>query len=253
MSLYACSDIHGQYDLFIRLLDKINFSDEDTLYILGDMVDRGPKSIEMIDCVMSRDNIVCLLGNHELMIHDHYRGGWEANDCWLLSCNGGKVTKKAFSKLPEVRREAVLDWIDSLYLQVKVETGGTSFLLSHSAYLKDRADVKWQEVDYRTAFNAVWDSPWREWEYFPIERYAEDGATHVIGHVPVQRMRAWYEGSGAPGPHPLFDEENRVINIDMGCASVEAPDPFPYAGICCLDLTKWAAGDKDDAFIYVVA
>jgi len=251
MSIYACSDIHGQYDLFSRLLDKIGFSDEDTLYILGDMADRGPRSIEMIDCAMSRENIVCLLGNHELMIHDHYRPGLKANDCWLLSCNGGEVTKKAFSKLPKARREAVLDWIDSLYLQVKVEVGETTFLLSHSAYLKDRGDVRWRDVDYDTAFEAVWSSPWRVWEYFPIERYGEDGAVHVIGHVPVQRMKAWYEGAAAGSPHPLIDEENRVINIDLGCASIESAEPYPCAGICCLDLTKWAEGERAGAFIYV--
>lgn len=38
---YAMSDLHGRYDLYIKMLEKINFSEGDTLYILGDFVDRG--------------------------------------------------------------------------------------------------------------------------------------------------------------------------------------------------------------------
>ena len=40
------SDIHGQFDALMKMLEKIQFSDEDELYILGDVIDRGPKSME---------------------------------------------------------------------------------------------------------------------------------------------------------------------------------------------------------------
>ena len=39
--IYAMSDLHGCYNLYVKMLEKINFSDEDTLYLLGDYVDRG--------------------------------------------------------------------------------------------------------------------------------------------------------------------------------------------------------------------
>lgn len=39
---YVVSDIHGYYDRYLKLLEVINFTDDDTLYILGDIVDRGP-------------------------------------------------------------------------------------------------------------------------------------------------------------------------------------------------------------------
>ena len=42
MAHYVVSDIHGEDDRFHAMLQKINFSKEDTLYILGDVVDRGP-------------------------------------------------------------------------------------------------------------------------------------------------------------------------------------------------------------------
>lgn len=48
MATYVISDIHGQYNMFIELLDKINLKDTDTLYILGDVLDRGPHPIKTI-------------------------------------------------------------------------------------------------------------------------------------------------------------------------------------------------------------
>ena len=43
MATYVISDIHGQYNMFIELLDKSDLKDTDTLYILGDVLDRGPQ------------------------------------------------------------------------------------------------------------------------------------------------------------------------------------------------------------------
>ena len=47
MSTFVLSDIHGEYNKFINMLDKIHFSDKDTLYVLGDVLDRGPEPIKV--------------------------------------------------------------------------------------------------------------------------------------------------------------------------------------------------------------
>ena len=52
---YAISDIHGCYEEYIKLLEKINFSEDDTLYILGDICDRGEKPMEVYNDIMTRD------------------------------------------------------------------------------------------------------------------------------------------------------------------------------------------------------
>ena len=60
------SDIHGCYDAFLSMLEKICFSDTDTLIIAGDYIDRGRQSYEMIQWVERCPSNVCLLrGNHE--------------------------------------------------------------------------------------------------------------------------------------------------------------------------------------------
>ena len=38
---YVVSDIHGNYELFVKLLKKINFSKRDTMFVLGDVIDKG--------------------------------------------------------------------------------------------------------------------------------------------------------------------------------------------------------------------
>jgi metallophosphoesterase len=45
---YVVSDIHGKYDKFIGVLDKINLKEEDTLYVLGDILDRGKHPIKVM-------------------------------------------------------------------------------------------------------------------------------------------------------------------------------------------------------------
>ncbi len=46
---YAVSDIHGCYDKYIELLRRINLKDSDTLYVLGDMIDRGPDVLDILE------------------------------------------------------------------------------------------------------------------------------------------------------------------------------------------------------------
>ena len=65
--IYVCSDIHGNYEKYRTLIEKISLRDEDTLYVLGDVIDRGPEGVRILQDMMTRPNVVPLLGNHELM------------------------------------------------------------------------------------------------------------------------------------------------------------------------------------------
>ena len=81
--IYVVSDIHGYYDLFIKLLEKINFNQDDLLYIIGDICDRGPDTLKLIFYIQKHDNIILLKGNHEYMMQEalyygiYYKYGWQ--------------------------------------------------------------------------------------------------------------------------------------------------------------------------------
>jgi len=60
-------DVHGYYEGLMKLMEAIAPTSEDQIYFLGDLIDRGPQSAQVVDFV-KQNNYSCLLGNHELML-----------------------------------------------------------------------------------------------------------------------------------------------------------------------------------------
>ncbi len=81
MAIYAIGDIQGCYDELIQLLEKINFKDDrDQLWFTGDLVNRGPKSLQTMRMIRAMDaNATVVLGNHDLHLlataYDHLKPG----------------------------------------------------------------------------------------------------------------------------------------------------------------------------------
>ena len=138
--VYAVGDIHGRFDLLSDLLEKMIDEQKDLppmcthLVFLGDLIDRGPASRQVIDMVRLSTGgnapLVVLKGNHEEIMADAWRGDADALAGWLNY--GGIETLVSFGADPAaidpdrlgdtlalVRAtipEAIIDWIDGLPL-----------------------------------------------------------------------------------------------------------------------------------------
>ncbi len=100
MRTYLVSDIHGQYQPFRQALEQVGFSPDsgDRLYVLGDIVDRGPQSKECLTYLYQLQRqyprqIVVLKGNHEQLLEDWLLGTLKMESYRL---NGGDATVRSF-------------------------------------------------------------------------------------------------------------------------------------------------------------
>ncbi len=75
MTTYAIGDIQGCYQPLQELLKKIHFNpDQDTLWLVGDLVNRGPESLEVLRFLSDLPHVVCTLGNHDIHLLGVYFG-----------------------------------------------------------------------------------------------------------------------------------------------------------------------------------
>ena len=70
MARYAIGDIQGCYKPFMELLQLIDFNpSKDVLYLVGDLVNRGPQSLEVLKWVYkNQDSVITVLGNHDIYL-----------------------------------------------------------------------------------------------------------------------------------------------------------------------------------------
>ncbi len=241
MAFYVCGDIHGQYEMFMRLLKTINFGDHDYMWINGDIIDRGPDSIKLLQYIMGNDHMIPILGNHELMMYDYLR---RADRNWIRHGNGGDITLRQFNELSEFDQDAIKQYIRNMLLQAEIVMGKNKYLISHSFFVHDEQTSFWKDFSFDTAYWTVWNSPWRTYEYVPKYFYEEDNRIHIIGHVPVQNILPETQ----EGLIPYIDLDHSIVNIDLGAA---------YAGqdvnvaLCCVNLNKFNESPDLDAFTII--
>ena len=68
MATYITSDAHGHLHALDQALEQAAPGADDTVYVLGDMIDRGPEPVGVINLVRSLPNVHVLMGNHERLM-----------------------------------------------------------------------------------------------------------------------------------------------------------------------------------------
>ena len=99
MATYITSDAHGHLRALDQALEQAAPGADDTVYVLGDMIDRGPEPVGVINLVRGLPNVHVLMGNHErLMLNAIERGS--QMDIFTWERNGGYTTSAQFDALP---------------------------------------------------------------------------------------------------------------------------------------------------------
>ncbi|MBE6727722.1 MAG: calcineurin [Ruminococcaceae bacterium] len=193
MSIYVTSDLHGMdIKLLKQLLNKVNFSECDWLYILGDVVDRqNDGGIEILKWLLEQSNAQLILGNHEAMLlscefifneitDDSINNYTSQRHELLLNYirNGGDVTLNTLRELLHSSPDtvtALFEYLHEAPLYETVNIGDKDFLLVHSGldnFSKDKLIT-----DY-TADELLWAWPEITDEYY-------DDIITVFGHTPT--------------------------------------------------------------------
>ena len=221
---YVMSDLHGAYKRYIKMLEKIDFQEDDDLYVIGDIVDRGEQPIEILLDMMNRPNVYPLMGNHDLYALDilpkvnktlSEKGGEldenlsQMIQVWMS--DGGQPTLSGFCKLSPEQRNDVIDYLKEFTLLEGVYVGEKSFVLVHAGLGNYRPDKKLR--DY-TDEELLFCRP------EPSQQYFEDENLYtVMGHTPTPYF----------GGKPEIFKSGRNIFIDCGACN-------PEGNLACLCL-----------------
>ena len=232
--IYAMSDIHGCYEKYRDMLETIKFAADDTLYVLGDVLDRGPDGFKILLDMAARPNVIGLLGNHELLAaavlpsllrtmrqgeeQPLSKAEQEQMQEWIQ--NGGKASILQFLQLGGEEMETVCEYLPELSAYEEITVQGRQFLLVHAGLEHFSPARSLEEYDLE---DFLFCRPDLDAAYFPDK-------TLVFGHTPTRLL---YQKIGEPGQPERIFHRGMMIGIDCGCAY-----PGGRLGCLCLDTME---------------
>ena len=228
---YLMSDLHGQYELYKKMLEKIRFSDRDEMYILGDIVDRGPEPMAILRDMSLRINVFPFMGNHDMaariilprlneIITEQNaetqidRDLMEAMGLWLS--DGGQETLEDFRRLDPEEREDVLSFLEEFIPCDEIEVNGTRYVLVHAGltnFSPERPLTDYEPaelIDGRTDYG---------------RRYFGDKIL-VTGHTPTLHIDPAFEGRIWQGNGHIALDCGAGFGLPLGCIRLEDMQTF---------------------------
>lgn len=212
--ILCISDIHGCYDKFCKLLDKVKYdSEKDTLILLGDYCDRGSKSMEtylLIDKLI-KNGAIALMGNHDYILKKLIDNGntYKALYEEYYINNGTDITIKDYYALDDNGRTIIKSVLNRLLPYYVLN----DYIFVHSGV----------NPNFPLEENDQYEMLWYREEFYKYPSYKNKIV--VFGHTATSKidyrnnLTIWYD-----------KKHNDKIGIDCACV---------YGGrLACLDITN---------------
>jgi len=174
-SCWIIGDIHGYSETFNQLIEKLNLTEKDVVVCLGDLIDKGPDSFQVLKTVEQSKQISSIRGNHEEMMRlsvspKHGR----MMKSWLKY--GGLSTLESFSADKSLQIEMAKSWlpfIENLPTEIVLD----DFRIVHAGY-EENIPLESQKNQHKMWGRTIFESK----KPHDIERQI------IVGHTPVQKL-----------------------------------------------------------------
>lgn len=214
MATYIIADIHGMYNEFIELLDKVNFKpEEDTLISLGDLVDRGPDSFKVVEHIMTLPNKICIRGNHDKLWEEFLKQGQHPAGFH----HGADKTYQSYLKECEMHEVVLLDHLMFFEKQKDYYLDKEGNLFVHGGFNRhfkldeqyDSSIFYWdRDMFMQSLSNGLLSKFGEQHVNF---KFKDDRIKRVfIGHTPTININV------PNNTEPIFAAKGKVINLDTG-------------------------------------
>jgi hypothetical protein len=245
MAFYVASDIHGYYSQFMALLKQADFNSSDKLLLLGDNIDRGRESLEMLDFIRNNPNVDSLKGNHELMMLEDISDLRQLDPAEWYFCdkdwfrNGGEaVLREMYEREAEMPGyiDDLINWVASWEEHRVFSYAGKRWIAVHAGYLPpgsydDYCDVEVKELPHNLhndpkavlQANSVKTKVWVREKFYMNPGIS--GCITLFGHTITRKIR-W----------KITDVSLKSLNINFICHDVKHGDKI------CLDCGSYRSG-----------
>ena len=226
---YVMSDLHGCYEEFIKMLQLIGFTDKDTMYILGDVVDRGPHPIKLLKYIMERKNIILIKGNHEEMMENALITESKRSQLLWIQ-NGCTTTLFEYDDLSEEEKNQILNYIIHLDYLKKINVNNTEYLLVHGGLYKGfEKDVENGSI---VGPELVWERPSQK--MFNRRRGYEKCKglfdKVICGHTPTVNYGKKSAGKILKWDNIILIDAGGVFGFKFACLCLDTDEEFYIKG-----------------------
>lgn len=221
--IIAISDIHGHYEYFVNLLEKVHFCKNDILFIVGDITEKGPESLKTLRFVIKlckEYTVYTLIGNVDAwrleLFDDNTKKGYEnlynsissmkkhwGNCLFNEMCDELNINIKSIDDIPQIRQQLQIhfreefDFLRSLPTIIETQ----KFIFVHGGIPTDNLE---------TLVNT------NAYTFIKSDAFMEKGINFnkyvIVGHWPVTLYN-----DKISSHNPIINPKQKIISIDGGC------------------------------------